>query len=132
MNHLGDIMSDIDTMTIGEARAAIQRGKEVENLFGAGSRTSSNMTMGDWIGKCPQIVILDRGFIYVGDVAIENDWLIIRNARNVRRWGTSKGLGELAKDGPKPETKIDPAGTVRAPLRSVIGLLECEASSWIK
>lgn len=126
-------MSDtIDTMTIGEARAAIQRGKEVESLFGAGPRTTSNMTMKDFIGPCPQIVILDRGFVYVGDVAIENDWLVIRNARNVRRWGTTKGLGELAKNGPTTKTLLDPAGTVRAPMRAVIGLVECEASSWTK
>lgn len=122
-------MSDIDTMTIGEAKAAVQRGKEVEALL---SGQQSQKTCAHTNYTAPQIVILDRGFVFVGDVSVDGDWLVIRNAKNVRRWGTSKGLGELAKDGPKPETKLDPTGTVRAPMRAVIGLLECEASSWTK
>ena len=77
-----------------------------------------------------QIVVLDRGFVYVGDVTIGDQWVTIRNACNVRRWGTSKGLGELAKSGPTANSVIDPAGLVRAPLRALIGMIECEASSW--
>ena len=123
-------MSDIDTMTIGEAKAAVQRGKDVEALLSGGQHQKTCSQPTNY--AVPQIVILDRGFVYVGDVATEGDWLVIRNAKNVRRWGTTKGLGELAKSGPLTNTLLDPAGTVRAPLRAVIGLVECEASSWTK
>ena len=78
----------------------------------------------------PKIVILDRGFVYVGDVVQDGDWLVISNARNVRRWGTKKGLGELAACGPLPQTVLDPAGVVRAPVRAVIGTIDCEPSKW--
>ena len=77
-----------------------------------------------------QIVILDRGFVYVGDVEVDGDWLVIRNGANVRRWGTQKGLGELASLGPRPATVLDPATTVRAPLRSVVATLDCEPTQW--
>ncbi len=77
-----------------------------------------------------QIVILDRGFVYAGDVREEGDWLVISNAQNVRRWGTKKGLGELATGGPTKTTILDPAGTVKAPRRAVIGMLACEAAKW--
>lgn len=77
-----------------------------------------------------QIAILDRGFVYVGNVEVAGDWLVISDAQNVRRWGTTKGLGELAAKGPQARTELDPAGTVRAPLRAVIGLIACEASAW--
>lgn len=77
-----------------------------------------------------QIVVLDRGFVYVGDVTTDGEWCLITNAHNVRRWGTEKGLGELAKRGPMAITMLDPAGTVRAPLRAVIAMLACEAASW--
>lgn len=77
-----------------------------------------------------QIVVLDRGFVYVGDVKTDGHWCTISGASCVRRWGTKKGLGELAASGPLSETKLDPAGTVRAPLRAVIALIECEASKW--
>ena len=43
-----------------------------------------------------QIVVLDRGFVYVGDVALDGDWVVVANAKNIRVWGTSKGLGQLA------------------------------------
>lgn len=77
-----------------------------------------------------QIAILDRGFVYVGDCEVAGDWLTISNAKNVRRWGTSGGLGELAADGPQPKTILDPAGTVRAPLRSLVGMIDCEPGKW--
>lgn len=123
-------MSDIDTMTIGDAKAAIAKAKELETIMAG--RDAAKCASFPVNYTAPQIVILDRGFVYVGDVAIEGDWMIIRNARNVRRWGTTKGLGELAKNGPLTNTQLDPAGTVRAPMRAVIGLVECEASSWTK
>ena len=77
-----------------------------------------------------QIVVLERGFVYVGDAVTDGTWCTITNASNVRRWGTSKGLGELAASGPLPNTKLDPAGTVKAPMRSVIAMLSCEAARW--
>lgn len=37
------------------------------------------------------IVVLDRGFVYVGQVTIDGDWCVITDAQNVRRWGTTRG-----------------------------------------
>jgi hypothetical protein len=73
----------------------------------------------------PQIVVLDRGFVYVGNVTIKGELMTIENARNIRRWGTTKGLGELANDGPTPNTQLDNVGTVTAPMRAVIHIIEC-------
>jgi hypothetical protein len=77
-----------------------------------------------------QIVVLDRGFVYVGDVSLEEDWCVIREARNVRYWGTSRGLGQLALEGPQSGTRLDKVGTVRAPMRAVISLIDTEARLW--
>ncbi len=76
------------------------------------------------------IVVLDRGFVYVGHVEHDGDWCVIKNARNIRRWGTQHGLGELALQGPQSETKLDDVGTVRAPARAVISLIDTEAAKW--
>jgi hypothetical protein len=76
-----------------------------------------------------KIVVLDRGFVYVGNVAIKDDFVVITGANNLRAWGTSKGLGELVK-GPLPSTKLDKVGTVRAPLRALISLIDVEQSKW--
>ncbi len=77
-----------------------------------------------------QIAILDRGFVFVGNVTTDGDWMTITNAQCVRRWGTTEGLGELAAKGPLNATVLDPAGTIRAPIRALIGLIACEAVSW--
>lgn len=76
-----------------------------------------------------KIVVLDRGFVYVGNVAIDIDFVIIKNAKNIRVWGTTKGLGELVS-GPLSNTKLDSVGTVRAPNRALISLIDVEQSKW--
>ena len=88
------------------------------------------MTTPAGINLAINIVIADRGFVWVGKTQIEGDWLIISDANQVRRWGTSKGLGELASKGPLRDTVLDAAGIVRVPLRAVIGLVACEATKW--
>ena len=76
------------------------------------------------------IAVLDRGFVYVGDIEHDGEWCIITNARNVRYWGTERGLGQLALTGPTDKTKLDNVGTVRVPARAVISLLDTEAAKW--
>ena len=77
------------------------------------------------------IVIADRGFVYVGNVEHDDDFCIVTNAKNIRKWGTTKGLGELALEGPKSETVLDDYGTVRIPSSAVISILDSDASKWL-
>lgn len=76
-----------------------------------------------------KIAVLDRGFVYVGSVQIEGDFLIISNAKNIRLWGTTKGLGELV-NGPTSSTKTDHVGTVRVPMKALISLIDVVGSKW--
>ena len=76
-----------------------------------------------------KIVVLDRGFVYVGQVSQEDDFYVIKNAKNIRQWGTTKGLGELVS-GPLANTKLDNVGTVRAPSRALISLIDVEQAKW--
>jgi hypothetical protein len=71
------------------------------------------------------IVVLDRGFVYVGDVAEQSDRITISNARNIRRWGTTQGLGEL-RDGPLRETTTDKVGSVIAFKHAVMHMIPCK------
>lgn len=71
------------------------------------------------------IVVLDRGFVYVGNVVEDGDYLKITNAKNIRYWGTKKGLGEL-RNGPLAETTLDEIGEVLAPKRALIHLVPCK------
>ena len=76
-----------------------------------------------------KIVILDRGFVYVGVTTIDGEFIVIERAHNIRVWGTTKGLGELVA-GPTSSTKMDKVGTVRAPLRALISMIDTEAGKW--
>lgn len=69
------------------------------------------------------IVVLDRGFVYVGRVSTDGDWCRIADARNIRYWGTTRGLGQLVREGPTATTKLDDVGCVMAPTRAVISIL---------
>ena len=71
-----------------------------------------------------KIVVLDRGFVFVGKVVDEGDNIRVTNCRNVRRWGTSKGLGEL-RNGPTEDTVLDEVGEIIAPKRAVIYQIVC-------
>ena len=60
-----------------------------------------------------RIIVADRGWVFVGDCEDNEDGSVtISNAKNIRRWGTSKGLGELVS-GPTSSTIADDYGTVK-------------------
>ena len=76
------------------------------------------------------IIVADRGFVYVGNMTWDGEFVIVENTKNIRYWGTTKGLGELALGGPTDKTKLDEIGTVRIPCRAVISIIDTEASKW--
>lgn len=60
-----------------------------------------------------RIIVAVRGWVFVGNCTDNEDGSVtIKNAKNIRRWGTTKGLGELA-NGPTKDTVADDYGTVR-------------------
>lgn len=67
-----------------------------------------------------RIIIADRGWVFVGNCQDHDDGSVtITNCRNIRKWGTSAGLGELI-NGPKAGTVADAYGTVRTiPIASI-------------
>lgn len=80
-----------------------------------------------------QIVVLDKGFVYHGDISFHDGWFTLSNCVNLRRYGTDKGLGQLALHGPTKETEQDPSGVIRGRETSVLFLIECDhADRWSK
>ena len=75
------------------------------------------------------IVVCDRGYVYVGDYVIDDQYCVIKNAKNIRRYGTTKGLGELV-NGPLENTVLDDFGTVRIPARAIINIIDADGIKW--
>jgi hypothetical protein len=76
-----------------------------------------------------RIVVAQRGWVFVGEVTQTESETTITRAKTVRRWGTTKGLGELA-GGPTDATKLDEAGTVRMHPLAVVAMIDCDAEAW--
>ena len=112
-------MINIDDLTIGQARQLAAQFGNVAPAVPQSGRVDHG-----W-----NIVVLERGFVYVGAVSTDDRWLYIENAANIRRWGTTRGLSQLVS-GPLPGTVLDPAGAVQAPLTALIHLIEVEAGKW--
>ena len=77
-----------------------------------------------------EIIIGQRGFAWIGSVDRSGDRIVISNAYNIRRWGTSYGLGQLALEGPQPNTILDKTGTVTLHLGAEIGAIKCDPEKW--
>lgn len=79
-----------------------------------------------------RIVILQRGWIYVGRFYQDGVNCRLEDAKNVRNWGTTKGLGEIALNGPTDATKLDESPTVKFHELTVVASLVCKADKWNK
>ena len=77
-----------------------------------------------------KIVVLHRGWVVVGDYSVDGEEVVVSNASVFRRWGTTKGLGELAIHGKLKDTVLDPCNTVRANKLAVIMTLDCAQDKW--
>lgn len=77
-----------------------------------------------------RIVILQRGWIYVGKYFQDGDECWLEDAACIRSWGTSKGLGEIAENGPTSNTKLDPNPTVRFHRLTIVATIDCNQSKW--
>jgi len=104
----------IDNLTIGEA-------KQLASMFT--NKPDAPGLSGHPSGQ--HIVVIDRGFVYAGEVTCNHSYVVIKNAKNVRVWGTTKGLGEL-RNGPLSGTKTDAVGEVIVPHKAVIHFIPCK------
>lgn len=81
--------------------------------------------------KGTQIVVLQRGWVMVGRLERTGSECKLYDASVIRVWGTTKGLGEIAQSGPKPETKLDPCnGVVEFDYLTVVATISCDDKSW--
>lgn len=61
-----------------------------------------------------RIVVLQAGWVFIGQyhAATAATPAYLTDAHNIRVWGTTAGLGEIAMKGPTKETVLDPVGIV--------------------
>lgn len=79
-----------------------------------------------------KIVIVDNGFIYIGEVVQDGGYYVITRCANVRKSGTERGLGQIAFDGPTKETVLDYSPNVLVPVARVCHFMEVAEDKWKK
>jgi hypothetical protein len=102
---------NIEDLTIGEAR-------KIAAAFGGGCPAQSRE-----LGK--MIVVGQRGWVWIGKVREDGDYIVIDECSCVRNWGTSHGLGELATNGPTAHTVLDPQPQTRVHRLAVVEMIQC-------
>ena len=76
------------------------------------------------------IIVCDRGWVVVGNVAEDDQNYFVTNAKVFRRWGTKKGLGEVAKNGPLENTKLDDCGDLKILKLTTIMKMSVDSDAW--
>lgn len=80
--------------------------------------------MSKTIGK--SIFVVEAGFVFLCDSAVNaSEQWVLENASVIRQWGTTKGLGQIALQGPTKETILDPCGSPCIPESKVLFILPC-------
>lgn len=79
-----------------------------------------------------KIVVLQRGWVFVGRYLLDPETQIVTltDSRNIRVWGTTRGLGELAESGPTASTKLDHTGVVTFHLLTQVLAIDTEVTTW--
>lgn len=79
-----------------------------------------------------QIVILQRGWVAIGRYSEDGDDCKLADAKVIRVWGTTKGLGEIAENGPTGNTKLDECPDLRFHKLTVIARMDVNEANWSK
>jgi hypothetical protein len=78
-----------------------------------------------------KIVILQRGWVMVGRFEKKGDDCKLYDASVIRIWGTTKGLGEIAQNGPTSNTKLDKCfGVVEFDNLTKVATISCKEEVW--
>ena len=81
-----------------------------------------------------KIVVIESGYVYLCLMKKEIHPILGvclkgLDARNIRRWGTTKGLGQLAILGKQPDTILDYTGVVTIPINKINHIIDVTEDS---
>lgn len=76
------------------------------------------------------IVVLQRGWVAVGVWNQSGDMCELSECSVIRSWGTDKGLGQLALNGPTSKTRLDPCGVSTFHQLGVVMVMATDGDLW--
>lgn len=76
------------------------------------------------------LVVVDNGFVYVGNTVYQEGYYIVTDCANVQKAGTERGFGQIAFDGPTNSTVLDRSPHILIPANRVCHLMKCVDEKW--
>jgi len=110
---------NIDELTLGQI-------KEIKSISCGEQKSYSKCNDGLYI------VVLQRGWVVVGNRTKHGEYFKLKNAAVIRVWGTDKGLGQLALEGPQSNTKLDKSTDIEYHELTTVLSMECNKDAWKK
>lgn len=77
-----------------------------------------------------QIIILNRGWVVIGNYSEKGDECTLTDASVIRKWGTSNGIGELAEKGKLADTVLDPTPNVHFHKMTMVARIDVNEANW--
>lgn len=77
-----------------------------------------------------QIVVLNRGWVVIGNYSEKGDECTLSDASVIRKWGTTKGLGELAEKGKLADTILDACPNVHFNKMTMVARMDVNETNW--
>jgi hypothetical protein len=78
-----------------------------------------------------KIVVLQRGNVVVGRLSQKDEMCELAGASVIRTWGTKKGLGEIAYEGPiENKTILDRCPNISFHVLTSVMIMDCVEESW--
>lgn len=114
---------NINDLTLGQIKEVAT---VAANIGGCAPQASAPSAAGE-----VRIVVLQRGWVVVGYYHRGGGRVLVGKASVIRRWGTTKGIGELTS-GPLASTTLDPCGDVDAHELAEVLTLRCDSAAWAK
>lgn len=111
---------NINDLTLGQI-------KEIKKMIGV---TFDSIPSASNLDNTVKIVILQRGWVVIGRYFKDGEYGRIENGYVIRAWGTVRGLGQIAEDGPTSCTKLDKTKTIRFHELTTIATIDCTESNW--
>jgi hypothetical protein len=79
-----------------------------------------------------KIAVLQRGHVAIGRFYRDGYDCRLENSYIIRRWGTERGLGQLALEGKTSDTILDKTGVMHFDYLTVVYLTDCVQELWEK
>ena len=121
---------DLEKLTIKEAKEKLKEVTQLHALFNT-KESETCSAENEEVNHGWSIVILDKGFMYIGELITDGEWLTINDPSNIRYYESGKGLLWHAKNGPEKMTldKYE-GGQIKAPYSELKHFIPTNKGIW--